>query len=158
MTDEMARPQSEGDPLRRARQGEEGSRLVHGVAKAVQIAVAGDEVEEIAVLAGGGVGPFAGGAGTIIGTLQPHIEAAEWPDGTRVMVRNTPKSWSEATIYARLDAEYWRVQYPSGGTGMFKEGDLRAYDAERDAKRARLPRQRLTYRRTRNQAKEAGAA
>ena len=53
------------------------------------------------------------------------------------MVRNKPKSWSEATIYTRLDAEYWRVQYPSGGTGMFKEGDIRAYDPERDAKRAR---------------------
>jgi hypothetical protein len=60
--------------------------------------------------------------------------------GSRVMVRNKPRSWSEATIYTRLDAEYWRVQYPSGGTGMFKEGDVRAYDAERDAKRARQPR------------------
>lgn len=63
----------------------------------------------------------------------------KWPDGTRVMVRNKPKSWSEATIYTRLDAEYWRVRYPSGGTGMFKEGDIWAYDAERDAKRARRP-------------------
>jgi hypothetical protein len=36
----------------------------------------------------------------------------KWPDGTRVRVRNKPKSWSEATIYTRLDAEYWRVQYP----------------------------------------------
>src|ERR1700730_16563581 len=60
----------------------------------------------------------------------------KWPDRTRVMVRNKPKSWSEATIYTRLDAEYWRVQYLSGGTGMFKEGDIRVYDAERDAKRA----------------------
>ena len=51
-----------------------------------------------------------------------------------------PKSWSEATICTRLDAEYWRVQYPSGGTGMFKEGDIRAYDPERDAKLARQPR------------------
>jgi len=67
-------------------------------------------------------------------------DPSEWPDGTRVMVRNKPKSWSEATIYTRLDAEYWRVQYLSGGTGMFKEGDIRAYDAERDAKRARQPR------------------
>jgi len=63
-----------------------------------------------------------------------------WPDGTRVMVRNKPRSWSEATIYTRLDAEYWRVQYPSGGTGMFKGGDIRVYDAERDAKRAGQPR------------------
>src|SRR6202030_285157 len=66
----------------------------------------------------------------------------KWPDGTRVMVRNKPKSWSEATIYTRLDAEYWRVQYLSGGTGMFKEGDIRAYAPERDAKRARQPRRR----------------
>ena len=64
----------------------------------------------------------------------------KWPDGTRVMVRNKPKSWSEATIYTRLDAEYWRVQYLSGGTGMFKEGDIRAYDAERDATPAKQPR------------------
>ena len=41
------------------------------------------------------------------------------------MVRNKPKSWAEATIYTRLDAEYWRVQYPAGGTGMFKGGDIR---------------------------------
>ena len=26
----------------------------------------------------------------------------KWPDGTRVMVRNKPKSWSEATICTRL--------------------------------------------------------
>jgi hypothetical protein len=64
----------------------------------------------------------------------------KWPDGTRVMVRNKPKSWTEATIYTRVDAEYWRVQYPSGGTGMFKGADIRAYDAERDAKRAGRPR------------------
>ena len=64
----------------------------------------------------------------------------KWSDGTRVMVRNKPKSWSEATIYTRLDAEYWRVKYPSGGTGMFKDADIRAYDAERDAKRAGQPR------------------
>jgi hypothetical protein len=31
------------------------------------------------------------------------------------------------------------VKYPSGGTGMFKDGDIRAYDAERDAKRTRQP-------------------
>src|SRR6202048_3960084 len=64
----------------------------------------------------------------------------KWPDGTRVMVRNKPISWSEATIYTRLDAEYWRVQYPSGGTGMFKGGDIGVYDAERDAKSAGQPR------------------
>ena len=71
-------------------------------------------------------------------TAQPEPEN-KWPDGAHVMVRDR-RSWSEATIYKRLDREYWRVQYPSGGAGMFKEGDIRAYDAERDAKRARQPR------------------
>ena len=60
----------------RTRQGEKGTRLVDGLAEAVQIAVAGDQIEQIAMLAGGGIGPFAGGAGTVIGTLQPDIEAA----------------------------------------------------------------------------------
>jgi hypothetical protein len=64
----------------------------------------------------------------------------KWPDGTRVMVRNKPRSWCEAAIYTRLDAEYWRVQYLSGGTGMFKEGDIRAYEAKHDVKRANQPR------------------
>ena len=50
-------------------------------------------------------------------------ERNKWHDGTRVMVRNKYKSWAEATIYTRLDAEYWRVQYPAGGTGMFADGD-----------------------------------
>ena len=60
----------------RTRQGEKATRLVHGLAKAIQIAVARDQIEEIAMLAGGGIGPFAGGAGTVVGTLQPDIEAA----------------------------------------------------------------------------------
>ena len=36
-------------------QAEEGTRLVEQVAEAVEAAVQGDEVEEIAMLAGGGV-------------------------------------------------------------------------------------------------------
>ena len=80
----------------------------------------------------------------------------KWPDGARVMVRNKTKSWSEATIYTRLDAEYWRVQYLSGGTGMFKESDIRAYDAERDAKRAGQPRRaRATEPRTASRSRYA---
>jgi hypothetical protein len=43
-------------------QAEEGSRLIEHVAQALQPPVQGDEVEEIAVLSRGGVGPFAGGA------------------------------------------------------------------------------------------------
>jgi hypothetical protein len=39
-----------------ARQAEEGSRLVEDVAQAIEATVERDEVEEIAMLAGGGVG------------------------------------------------------------------------------------------------------
>ncbi len=67
-----------------------------------------------------------------------------WPEGTRVMVRNKGKSWSEATMVRRLDADYWRVEFPGGGSGVFQEADIRAYDAERDAKPARQPRARAT--------------
>jgi hypothetical protein len=42
----------------------------------MQRAMVGDEVEQIAMLARSGIGPFAGGAAAVIGTLQPDIEAA----------------------------------------------------------------------------------
>src|SRR3984893_6842923 len=57
----------------------------------------------------------------------------KWPEGARVMVRNKPKSWSEATIYTRLDAEYWRGAYLSGRTRVFYEGDNRGLHGERGA-------------------------
>ena len=63
----------------------------------------------------------------------------KWPDGTRVMVR-ARKSWCEGTIVTRLDPDYWRVGYPGGGNGMFQGPDIRAYEAERDAKPAKQPR------------------
>jgi hypothetical protein len=63
-----------------------------------------------------------------------------WPEGTRVMVRNKGKSWSEATMVRRLDADYWRVEYPGGGSGVLQEADIRAYDDARDAKPARQSR------------------
>ena len=59
----------------------------------------------------------------------------KWSDGTRVMVRKR-KSWREATIISRLDPNHWRAEYPGGGSGMFREADIRAYDAERDARPA----------------------
>jgi hypothetical protein len=62
----------------------------------------------------------------------------KWPDGTRVMVRKR-KSWREATIVRRLDAHYWRAEYPGGGSGMFENADIRACDAERGAKPATQP-------------------
>src|SRR5690242_17996181 len=59
----------------------------------------------------------------------------EWPHGTRVIVRKR-KSWREATIISRLDPDRWRAEYPGGGSGMFQEADIRAYDAERNARPA----------------------
>ena len=63
----------------------------------------------------------------------------EWPHGIRVMVRKR-KSWREATIVSRLDPDHWRAEYPGGGSGMFQEADIRAYEAERDATPAKQPR------------------
>jgi hypothetical protein len=55
-----------------------------------------------------GLGPAARSASSVPVFGAPEQDN-KWPDGTRVMVRNKPKSWSEATIfYTRLDAEYWR--------------------------------------------------
>src|SRR5580700_958489 len=59
----------------------------------------------------------------------------EWPHGTHVMVRKR-KSWREATIISRLDPDHWRAEYPGGGSGMFREADIRAYDPKRDARPA----------------------
>jgi hypothetical protein len=63
----------------------------------------------------------------------------KWPHGTRVMVR-TRKSWREATILSRLDPDHWRVEYPGGGSGMFRGADVRAYDPKHDATPAKQPR------------------
>jgi len=64
----------------------------------------------------------------------------EWPQGTRVMVRKR-KWWREATIISRLDPDHhWRVEYPGGGSGMFRDADIRAYDPKRDATPADQPR------------------
>ena len=63
----------------------------------------------------------------------------EWPHGTRVMVRKR-KSWREATIISRLDPDHWRAEYPGGGSGMFRDADIRAYDQEHDATPAKQPR------------------
>ena len=63
----------------------------------------------------------------------------EWPRGTRVMVRKG-KLRREATIINRPDPDHWRAEYPGGGSGIFREADIRAYDAERDATTAEQPR------------------
>jgi hypothetical protein len=71
--------------------------------------------------------------------LSEPVPKNEWPHGTRVMVRKG-KSWREATIISRLDPDHWRAEYPGGGSGMFREADIRAYDVERDATPAKQPR------------------
>ena len=71
--------------------------------------------------------------------LSEQAPKNDWPAGTRVLVRNR-KSWREATIMSRLDPDHWRAEYPSGGSGMFREGDIRAYDPKRDATPAKQPR------------------
>jgi hypothetical protein len=71
--------------------------------------------------------------------LNERAPKNEWPHGTRVMVRKG-KSWHEATIISRLDPDHWRAEYPGGGSGMFREADIRAYDPKRDAVPAKQPR------------------
>jgi hypothetical protein len=63
----------------------------------------------------------------------------EWPASTRVMVRKR-QSWREATIISRLDPDHWRVEYPGGGSGMFRAADIRLSDPKRDATHAKQPR------------------
>ena len=58
------------------RQAEKGSRLVEGVAQAIEATIERDEVEEITMFAGGGVGPFAGGALAAVGSAQADEQAA----------------------------------------------------------------------------------
>ena len=62
--------------LRRFWQGEKGAGLVDGFGQVGEVAVEADQIEQIAVLAGRGIGPFAGGARTIIGAVQPDIKTA----------------------------------------------------------------------------------
>jgi hypothetical protein len=71
--------------------------------------------------------------------LSEPVPKNEWSAGTRVMVRKG-KSWREATIITRLDPDHWRAGYHGGGSGMFREADIRAYDPKRDATPAKQPR------------------
>jgi hypothetical protein len=63
-----------------------------------------------------------------------------WPEGTtRVMVRKG-RSWREATIVTRLDPDHWRVEYPGGGSGMFRAAAIRAYEPKHGETPAKQPR------------------
>jgi hypothetical protein len=55
------------------------------------------------------------------------------------MVRQR-KSWREATIISRLDPDHWHAEYLGGGSGMFREADIRGYDPKCDAPPAKQPR------------------
>jgi hypothetical protein len=58
--------------------------------------------------------------------IKPYLQPErKWLDGVRVMVRKG-RSWREATIVSRIDAVYWRAEYLGGGSGMFRETDIRA--------------------------------
>jgi hypothetical protein len=50
------------------------------------------------------------------------------------------RSWREAKVVTRLDPDRWRAEYPGGGSGMFREADIRAYDPKSDATPAKQPR------------------
>jgi hypothetical protein len=58
------------------RQAQEAARLAEHVVQAVEPAHPRDQVEQVAMLAGGGVGPFAGRALAAVGAAQPDIETA----------------------------------------------------------------------------------
>jgi hypothetical protein len=68
--------------------------------------------------------PSAAGPGSALSEPAP---TNEWPQGTRVMVRKR-RLWREATVVTRLDPDHWRAEHPGGGSGMFREADIRAYD------------------------------
>src|SRR5689334_19161285 len=58
--------------------------------------------------------------------LSERAAKNEWSAGTRVMVRKG-RSWREATVITRLDPDHWRAEYPGGGSGIFREANIRAY-------------------------------
>jgi hypothetical protein len=82
--------------------------------------------------------PPAPAATELAAPLSEPAPKNEWSAGTRVMVRSR-KSWREATIVTRLDPDHWRAEYPGGGSGMFREADIRTYDPKRDAAPAKQP-------------------
>jgi hypothetical protein len=79
----------------RSWQAEEGSRLVEHVAQTLQPLVQGDEVEEIAMLAGGGVGPFAGGAFPAVRPREANEQATA---GSVGHVADDPVATSASTV------------------------------------------------------------
>jgi hypothetical protein len=52
------------------------------LAEAAEATIAGDEVDEIAMLAAGGIGPMAGSAGSGLRPREPDIEAASGRDAS----------------------------------------------------------------------------
>jgi hypothetical protein len=71
--------------------------------------------------------------------LSEQTPKNEWPHGSRVMVRKG-RSWREAKVVTRLDPDHWRAEYPGGGSGMFRQTDIRACDPKSDATPDKQPR------------------
>src|SRR3546814_21042938 len=83
-------------------QAEEQASLVQGVAQALQISAGGDQVEQIAMIARRGVGPFAGRAAAGFDAAQPDIETAAW---VVVDVADKPVSAFAASIGQIVSAD-----------------------------------------------------
>ena len=60
------------------RQRKEAASLVQHFAETLKAAIAGDEIEQIAMLQSRGIGPFASGARAEVGALKPNIETTAW--------------------------------------------------------------------------------
>jgi hypothetical protein len=59
-------------------QAQKQPRLVEHIAHAVEPAVHGDEIEQVAMFARRRIGPFAGGALAAVGSLEPDEQAPPW--------------------------------------------------------------------------------
>ena len=111
------------------RQAEKMARLVAKVAEIIKATIGGDEVEEIAMLPCGGIGPFAGGAGTVIRPGETDIEAAA---GRIADIADRPIAAMAAAIREIISAH---------GLGMTREslrqnGGLTGHESPRSCRAA----------------------
>jgi hypothetical protein len=88
------------------RQAKKGSRLREDVTQAIKSAVQGDKIEEIAMLSGGCVGPFANSALASIRSRKPDEQAAA---GRIFDVADEPVISGLATVGEIMAAHRWRL-------------------------------------------------
>ena len=96
-------------PRHRGRESQEGARLDDRLAHARQAARETDEIEQVAMLARGGVGPMARGARAGGWTVQAHVEAPPRAVGD---VADAPVAAAAASV---------RQIRPAHGLGAFRE-------------------------------------